>query len=151
MIADIDDEPFKRSKWNGQGAIRSWQFSNCLLASIGTFKSSWQHRSLKSQGCCRPPGPTTPKIRRCEINGLKNSWQFPYLRVGNFCSANVRLCRSRKTITFRGKHLQHSRHSFRSHTYFVGGLYVGPDLAIVAVAADAGDVVFAASSLGHAA
>jgi hypothetical protein len=22
-----------------------------------------------------PPSPTTPKIRRCEINGLKNSWR----------------------------------------------------------------------------
>ena len=40
-------------------------------------------------------------------------------------------------------------HALGRHPRLVGGLHIDPDLAIVLVAADAGDVVLAATSFGH--
>ena len=70
-----------------------------------------------------------------EINGLKKSWQFPYLGVGNFCSAFDQVVKPVSLFDLGGgKHLQHPRHSFRSHTCLISGLHIGPDLAVVAAA-----------------
>jgi len=57
------------------------------------------------------------------------------LGVGNFCSAFDQVVKPVSLFDLNGlKHLQHPRHSFRRHTCLVGGLHIGPDLAIIAVA-----------------
>jgi TRAP-type uncharacterized transport system substrate-binding protein len=66
------------------------------------------------------PGLPPPKIRRCEINGLKNSWQFPDLGVGNFCSAFDQVVKPVSLFGLGGgKHLQHPGHFFSRHTCLI--------------------------------